>query len=87
MVTKKISTHTFGVIALVTGAMSLCLLTLPYYILPHLYNPKENAILGYSSPSTAEGWAFLIIGFVLLCFTAGLLTWLKTKEGLDNTYS
>jgi hypothetical protein len=62
----KPSPKTFSLIALVTGAVSLCLLLLPYVMFPQWYNPKTDGGLGYSTPATLEGWAFMIAGLALL---------------------
>jgi hypothetical protein len=63
---KKPSPRTFSLMALATGAVSLCLLLLPYVMFPHWYNPKTDGGLGYSTPATFEGWAFMIAGLALL---------------------
>lgn len=66
---QKPSPRTFGIIALVTGAVSLCLLILPYMMFPEWYIAKANAATGYTAPATVEGWAFMIAGLALLGVT------------------
>jgi hypothetical protein len=66
---QKPSPRTFGLIALVTGAISLCLLILPYIMFPQWYIPKADAAAGYTAPATVEGWAFMISGLALLGVT------------------
>ncbi len=66
---KKISHRTLGIVALVTGILSVSLLVLPYMLFPQFYIPKANAGLGYTAPATIEGLAFMIAGFVLLAVT------------------
>jgi hypothetical protein len=66
---QKPSPRIFGLIALATGAVSLCLLILPYMVFPQWYIPKANAATGYTAPATIEGWAFMIVGLALLAVT------------------
>ena len=80
MVLKTLSHRALGEIAAITGVISICLLTLPYYLFPQFYTPKVNAALGYVSPASVEGWAFLAIGVLLLCFTVVLLVRFKAKK-------
>jgi len=60
----KLSSMTLGVFALITGATGICLLVLPYLFFPQFYIPKANSSMGYTSPATIEGWAFMIVGFM-----------------------
>jgi hypothetical protein len=69
-----------GAIAFATGVIAIGLLTLPYYLFHQFYIPKENATLGFIAPASAEGWAFLVIGFLLLCVTVVLVFWLRAKQ-------
>ncbi|HSV49422.1 MAG TPA: hypothetical protein VLH35_03820 [Candidatus Acidoferrales bacterium] len=63
------SNRTLGITALVTGAVSLCLLVMPYMLFPQFYIPKANAATGYTAPATVEGWAFMVSGLTLLAVT------------------
>jgi hypothetical protein len=80
MILKTLSSRSLGAMASTTGVMSICLLTLPYHLFPQFYIPKENAAMGYTVPASAEGWAFLVIGILLLIATVVLISWLKTKQ-------
>jgi len=65
----KISSRSLGIVAFVTGAISLCLLVLPYMFFTEFYIPKANVGIGYTAPATIEGWAFMIAGLALLIVT------------------
>ena len=80
MMIKMLSSRALGAIASITGAISICLLTLPYYLFPQFYIPKANASMGYLYPVSIEGWTFLIVGFLLLCVTVILILWLKVRQ-------
>jgi hypothetical protein len=72
--------RTLSIIAFANGVISICLLTIPYYLFPQFYIPKKNADLGFVAPASTEGWAFLATGFLLLCVTVALSVWLRTKQ-------
>ena len=80
MALKTLSSRPLVAMASVTGVISICLLTLPYHLFPQFYIPKENAAMGYIAPASAEGWAFLVVGFLLLCVTVVLIAWLRAKQ-------
>ena len=80
MILKTLSPHALAAMASITGVLSICLLTLPYHLFPQFYIPKENAAMGYTAPASAEGWAFLGIGILLLFVTVVIISWPKAKQ-------
>lgn len=63
------SPRNLGVIALITRAVGVCLLILPYLLFPQFYVSKANSAMGYVGPATVEGWIFLILGFCFIGIT------------------
>ena len=59
------SPRNLGALALITGAVGICLLILPNPLFPQFYVSKANSAMGYVGPATVEGWVFMILG---LCF-------------------
>jgi hypothetical protein len=75
----KLSSRALGATTSLTGVLAIFLLTVPYYLLPRFYVPKARSYLGYIAPASAEGWAFLISGLLLLCITVVLIIRLRAK--------
>lgn len=70
MLTKTLSTRTFGLIGLLSGATAFFLLIFPYYFLGRQeYIPKSNPDLGYFLPKSPEAWFFLILALSLLALS------------------
>lgn len=80
MVQKTQPTRTISLIALITGATAISLLTVPYYLFPQFFTPKANAVMGYTSPATTEGWIIMTAGLLLLGTAIVLAGWLKKKK-------
>lgn len=77
---EKISSRALGVSAIIAGAIGICLLVLPYLFYPQFYVSKANSSMGYTSPATIEGWAFMIAGLCLVGFTIVLRVIYRDKK-------
>ena len=74
-----LSSRVLGAMAPLTGVLAIFLLTVPYYLFPHFYVPKARSYLGYLTPASAEGWAFLVSGLLLLGITVFLVLRLRAN--------
>jgi hypothetical protein len=86
MAVNMLSCRSLGIIGCLTGVVSVCFLTVPYYLFPQFYLPKTNPLLGYVAPATSEGWAFLITGLLLLVAAVAAIVLFKKRNAGNSRF-